>query len=119
MHGSHGAGGLESVLRLSARKKKSARELADWIAAYGFPPGLGIDFERYYGLWLHIPRVLAKQSVAVMNAHGWMNSPRDIPVLPFDAVASSEEQAEEMRTDANFGRAAERAMAKARSKAGF
>jgi len=54
-----------------------------------------------------------------MNAHGWMNSPRDIPVLPFDAVASSEEQAEEMRTDANFGRAAERAMAKARSKAGF
>lgn len=73
------------------------------------------SYEHFVGLVLNLPRVRAQQAVAAFEGAAYARGDAPLPFAFFDALADSEEQAEEMQFEAN----AARAMSRARQKAGW
>ncbi len=88
--------------------------MADFLAAYQLKLFDTLTYPLYVGLVLNIPRVRMLGVYSVMQGMRAAQA-KKLPVQLFDAVAASDEQAEDMAFDANSQASMADALARARS----
>lgn len=83
--------------------------MADFLTTYGLRLFERLDYEVYYGLMLNLGRARMAAAYAVMRGVRAASGRGAIPADMFDSIAASEDEAQEMASDA----AAEAARAEA------
>lgn len=79
--------------RLAFKKKREYAAESDWVAAYGWPPGLTLTFDRAFGLYLNVGRQYARGAWQHADAAA-LAAADDAPALPwFEALAATDEEA--------------------------
>ena len=94
---------------MDGKKRESRRELADYFECGGpLRPGCDLTYEDYVGVLLNKHRILTQRSVSFLAA---INAATDAPLDESwaDAVADDRSEIEEILSEANRQRAANRA----------
>jgi len=102
---------LDAFLAVLADQEAKGRELADMVAAYGAGV-MELRYTEYVRLWLNLPRVQARQAMAVANGVAIALSNGNIDRAFFDAVAVCPAEGAEAEFEANAARAEQRSLEK-------
>lgn len=97
-----------------AERECEGREWADMVAEYG-PVVLTVPYVDYVRLWLNLPRLQARRTMAVAEGLGLYHGGGNVPASFCDAVAATPAEGREMEATVNLSRLEQRIMERHRS----